>query len=84
MLFVRILETMGVPPFVGFHHWFSLNSLAAMIAATFHLLCLNFLVFVYAVGASPILVVAINMVVDLPQYSGFETIITTTLFYGSK
>ena len=53
---MRILETMGVPPFVGFHHWLSLNSLAVMIATMFHLSCLNFLLHVSA-AAVPILAV---------------------------
>ena len=48
---MRILETMGVPPFVGFQHWLSLNSLAVMIATMFHHSCLNFLVHVSAAAA---------------------------------
>ena len=51
---MRILETMGVPPFVGFHYWFSLNSLVVMIDTMFHHSCLNFLVHVSA-AAAPIL-----------------------------
>ena len=53
---MRILETMGVPPFVGFHHWLSLNSLAVMIATMFHHSCLNFLVHV-STTVAPILAV---------------------------
>ena len=53
---MRILETMRVPPFVGFHHWLSLNSLAVMITTMFHHSCLNFLVHVSA-AAAPILAV---------------------------
>ena len=53
---MRILETMGVPLFVGFHHWLSLNSLAMMIATMFHHSRLNFLVHVSAVVA-PILAI---------------------------
>ena len=45
------LETMGVPPFVGFQHWLSLNSVAVMIATMFHHSCLNFIVHVYAAAA---------------------------------
>ena len=56
---MRILETVGVPPFVGFHHWLSLDCLAVMIVATFHHLCLNFPVLMSTAVA------AVNIVVDL-------------------
>ena len=51
---MRILETMGVPPFVGFHNWLSLNSMAVMIDTMFHHSCLKFLVHVSTTDA-PIL-----------------------------
>ena len=57
---------MRVPHFVGFHHWLSLDSLAVMIAITFHHSCLNFPVLVSA-AAAPILASTINIVVDLPH-----------------
>ena len=82
-MFLRILETLGVPPFVGFHHWLPLNSMAMMIATMFHHSCLNFLVHVSATAA-PILAATINIFVDLPLYSSSETIITGAIFYGSE
>ena len=75
--------TMGVPPFVRFHHWLSLNSLAMMIAAMFHHSCMYFPILVYATTA-PIRVAIVNIVVELPLYSSSETITIGALFYGSE
>ena len=54
-----------------------------MITTTFHHSCMYFLVLMYA-AAAPILVSIVNIVVDLPLYSGYETITTRALFYGSE
>ena len=54
-----------------------------MIAAMFHHSCMNFPILVSTTDA-PILAAIVNIVVDLPLYSSYETIIIGALFYGSE